>query len=91
MDVGGPEMLIILAVVVLLFGGAKIPQLARSIGQAKREFSEGLKDGEKGDPKPAAAPAPEAIAPAPPKVDSPTTADTSKTADTPSTDGVSAE
>jgi sec-independent protein translocase protein TatA len=89
MELGGPEMLIILAVFVLLFGGAKIPQLARSIGQAKREFSEGLKDGEKGEPKAAATPTPTpeaiAIAPAPAEVDP------HETAPAPSTDGVSAE
>ncbi len=35
---GTPELLIILAVVLLIFGGAKLPQLARSMGQAKKEF-----------------------------------------------------
>jgi sec-independent protein translocase protein TatA len=38
---GAPELLIVLAVVVLLFGGAKLPQFARSIGQAQREFRAG--------------------------------------------------
>ena len=33
-----------LAVVVVLFGGAKIPQLARSLGRAQKEFKEGLHD-----------------------------------------------
>jgi sec-independent protein translocase protein TatA len=37
----GPELLIILLVVLLLFGGSKIPQLARSLGQAQREFRRG--------------------------------------------------
>lgn len=45
MDVGPAELLIILAVVLVLFGGAKIPQLARSIGRAQKEFHEGLRDG----------------------------------------------
>ena len=40
---GAPEMLIILAVVLVLFGGAKLPQLARSLGQAKKEFESGVK------------------------------------------------
>lgn len=35
---GAPELLIVLAVVMLLFGGAKVPQLARSLGLAKKEF-----------------------------------------------------
>ena len=34
----GPELLILLAVILLLFGGKKLPELARSLGQAKREF-----------------------------------------------------
>jgi sec-independent protein translocase protein TatA len=37
-DIGTPELLIILAVVVLIFGGAKLPQLARSLGEAQKEF-----------------------------------------------------
>ena len=35
---GMPEMLIILAVILLLFGGKKIPEFARSMGQGIREF-----------------------------------------------------
>ena len=35
---GAPELLIVLAVVLVLFGGSKLPQLARSLGEAKREF-----------------------------------------------------
>lgn len=38
---GGPEMLIILLVLVLLFGANKIPKLARSTGQAMGEFKKG--------------------------------------------------
>ena len=37
----GPDLLIVLLIVLLLFGGTKLPQLARSLGQAKREFHEG--------------------------------------------------
>ena len=45
MDIGGPEILIVLLVVVLLFGGAKLPKLARSLGSAKGEFEKGLREG----------------------------------------------
>jgi len=38
MSLGAPELLIILAVVMLLFGAKKVPDLAKSLGQAKREF-----------------------------------------------------
>ena len=44
MNLGGPELLIVLAVVLLLFGARKLPELARSMGQAKREFNEGTRD-----------------------------------------------
>jgi sec-independent protein translocase protein TatA len=55
----GPELLIILLVLVLLFGANKIPKLARSTGQAMGEFRKGreqveeelkdMQDGEKAD------------------------------------------
>ena len=40
----GPELLIVLAVVLVLFGSARLPQLARSLGSAKGEFERGLHD-----------------------------------------------
>jgi len=45
--IGDTEILIIGAVFLLLFGGSKIPELARSIGKAKSEFEKGLKDKKK--------------------------------------------
>jgi sec-independent protein translocase protein TatA len=45
MDIGGPEILIVILVVLVLFGGAKLPKLARSLGSAKGEFEKGLKEG----------------------------------------------
>ena len=54
MNLGGPEIIILLAVVLLLFGSSKVPQLARSLGSAKREFETAQKDGD----VPADAPAP---------------------------------
>jgi sec-independent protein translocase protein TatA len=41
MDLSGPELAIILLVVVVIFGPAPLPKLARSIGQAQREFHRG--------------------------------------------------
>ena len=38
---GGPELLIILGIAVLLFGASKIPKLARSTGEAMGEFKKG--------------------------------------------------
>ncbi len=48
--IGAPEILIILGVVVLLFGGKKLPELARGSGRALRIFKtevKGLDDDEK--------------------------------------------
>src|SRR6266480_6516241 len=36
----------ILAVIFLLFGGSKLPQLAKALGQSKKAFKEGLSEGE---------------------------------------------
>jgi sec-independent protein translocase protein TatA len=44
---GGWEWIIILAVVVLLFGSAKLPQLAKAIGQSKKAFRDGIDEGER--------------------------------------------
>ncbi len=43
--IGAPELLIILAVVLLLFGGTRLPKLARSLGQASKEFKAGVAEG----------------------------------------------
>jgi sec-independent protein translocase protein TatA len=50
MNLGPTELLIVLAVVLVLFGGAKIPKLARSLGQAQKEFKTGLDEGHKAEP-----------------------------------------
>ena len=51
MNLGPTELIIILVVVLVLFGGAKLPQLARSLGQAQKEFKDGLAEGVDGDSK----------------------------------------
>ena len=38
LGLGAPELLVILAVVMLFFGAARLPKLARSLGEATREF-----------------------------------------------------
>jgi sec-independent protein translocase protein TatA len=40
--------LIAIAIIALIIGGAKLPQLARNLGSAKKEFEKGLKDGDDG-------------------------------------------
>jgi TatA/E family protein of Tat protein translocase len=42
---GGGEWLLILFVLLLLFGATRLPKLARSMGQAGKEFKTGLKEG----------------------------------------------
>ncbi len=42
MDFGLPELIIILVLVLLLFGGSRLPKLSRSIGEAMRELRNGL-------------------------------------------------
>lgn len=45
MNLGPTELIIVLLVVLVLFGGAKLPKLARSMGQAQSEFKRGIKEG----------------------------------------------
>ena len=44
-NIGGPEVILILVVVLLIFGAAKLPQLARSLGASAKEFRKGLEEG----------------------------------------------
>ena len=39
------EMIWIVLAIVVLFGGSQIPKLARSLGQAQKEFKDGLREG----------------------------------------------
>jgi len=48
-NLGPPELLIVLIVVLVLFGGAKLPQLARSLGRSQSEFKRGLKESDDDD------------------------------------------
>jgi len=45
LDLGTPDLVIILAIVLLLFGGRKLPELSRSLGSSMRELRKGLNDG----------------------------------------------
>ena len=47
MNLGAPELLILLVIILLVFGGTKLPKLARSLGQAQKEFKQGLTEGQK--------------------------------------------
>jgi sec-independent protein translocase protein TatA len=41
----GAELYIVLGIVVLIFGGSQIPKLAKSLGQAQKEFKKGIAEG----------------------------------------------
>ena len=45
-NMGPWQIIICIVVIALLFGGKKIPELARSLGKAKGEFKKGLAEGE---------------------------------------------
>jgi sec-independent protein translocase protein TatA len=54
-SIGPLELVIILAVVLLLFGAKRLPEMARSLGRSSREFKKGLKEGADEDDDEAAA------------------------------------
>lgn len=44
-QLGAPEIILILVIVLLLFGSTRLPKLARSVGQASKEFRDGVAEG----------------------------------------------
>lgn len=44
---GAPELIIILVIIMVVFGGSQLPKLARSLGQAKNEFEKSAVESEK--------------------------------------------
>lgn len=44
--IGTTEIVIIIGVVLVLFGATAIPKFARSLGRAKKEFEQGLREGQ---------------------------------------------
>ena len=49
MSLGLPEIFLILLAVIILFGGKKIPELARGFGKSLSEFKKGRNESEKSD------------------------------------------
>jgi sec-independent protein translocase protein TatA len=47
----GWDIAIVLLVVLVLFGGSQLPKLARSLGEAKKEFEDGMSSSSKSDSK----------------------------------------
>jgi sec-independent protein translocase protein TatA len=50
-SIGAPELLVILVLAFLLFGGKKIPELAKGLGEGIRNFKSAIKDEEKPEDK----------------------------------------
>ena len=49
--IGFPELILILIILLLIFGGKKIPELARGLGSGFRNFKDAMHEGERGDQK----------------------------------------
>lgn len=63
MDLSLPHILLLLAVVVLLFGGRKIPEVMRGLGQGIKEFKEGMRAEDTSHSTPPPSPAPSQASP----------------------------
>ncbi|HEX7614851.1 MAG TPA: twin-arginine translocase TatA/TatE family subunit [Thermoanaerobaculia bacterium] len=50
-NLGLPELLVILVIVVLVFGAGKIPQLGKGLGEGIKNFKDAMKDGQSRDTK----------------------------------------
>jgi sec-independent protein translocase protein TatA len=61
MDIGAPELILILVIVVILFGSGRVAKLGGELGQGMREFRKGLA-GDDADQKPAVAQPPDTSA-----------------------------
>jgi sec-independent protein translocase protein TatA len=51
MNLGVPELIIILAIVILIFGANRLPEIGRGIGKGIRNFKDATKDGAQGPEK----------------------------------------
>lgn len=67
MDLSLPHILLLVLVVLLLFGGRKIPELMRGLGQGIREFKDGMRTEDTSRVNPPAAAATVASQPSPEK------------------------
>ncbi|HTO00453.1 MAG TPA: twin-arginine translocase TatA/TatE family subunit [Microthrixaceae bacterium] len=49
MNTGGNEILIIIIIALVLFGGSQLPKIARNLGSAQKEFKKGLAESKADD------------------------------------------
>ena len=54
LGLGGPELLLIFAVLLLLFGGSKLPDLAKGLGRSIKEFKQASREDAEPSPAPVA-------------------------------------
>ena len=47
--IGPPELVIVLVIVLVIFGGSQLPKLAKNLGKAQKEFKEGLTEGQQSE------------------------------------------
>ena len=50
-NIGIPELLIILAIIILIFGANRLPEIGRGIGKGIRNFKDATKDGAQSGPE----------------------------------------
>jgi sec-independent protein translocase protein TatA len=50
-NLGLPELLVILVIVILIFGAGKIPQLGKGLGEGIKNFKDSMREGQSPDPK----------------------------------------
>ncbi len=50
-NLGLPELLVILVIVILVFGAGKIPQLGKGLGEGIKNFKDAMREGESGEKK----------------------------------------
>lgn len=62
---GAPELIIVLIILLVLFGGSKLPSLAKGLGQSVKEFKKASKEASEEEEKPAADKKVEATTPPP--------------------------
>ena len=52
LGMGAPELMVILVIMLVLFGGAKLPELAKGLGQSIKEFKKAAKESDDEEMKP---------------------------------------
>lgn len=58
-DIGVPELIIILLIVIVIFGAGKLPQLGKGLGEGIKNFKDAVKDGTSGGSSKPSSPSPD--------------------------------